>query len=247
MAMKKKITKAEHDALSDEFKAEYKKAGKDFVLDVDDDDGDGDTGELRRANDRLKQEAKDAKKEAAEAKRKLAEIDGDDARKSGDITKIEASWQKKVDDEKAASVEALSKLQTAIKKERIETTALNIAKEISKSPKALARVLADRITVDFEGDEPTTVILDKNGKPSRMSVDDLKKEVSADPDFKDIIVASKASGGGAPQSGNPGKPGEAGNSQTKTTSDPPVQLHKLSPQELAAHIKAKKDAAQQGA
>ena len=49
MALKKKLTKAEYEKLSEHIKAEYIEDGDGFRLDID---GDEDTGALKRAKDR---------------------------------------------------------------------------------------------------------------------------------------------------------------------------------------------------
>ena len=89
MALKRKIDKAAFDKLSKDIQAEYVEKDGEYVLDVD--GGDDDTGALRRAKDRAVQERKDAEKRAREAEEKLAELDDNDARKKGDIEKLEAS------------------------------------------------------------------------------------------------------------------------------------------------------------
>lgn len=241
MALKKKLTAAEFADLSDDLKAEYKKAGKGYVLDLEDDGGDGDdAAELRRANERLKQEKKDAQKLARETQAKLDELDGNDARKSGDIDKIEKGWQTKLDTATAEGEAKLAKMRDAFLK-TLDVQALDIATAISNSPKLLAKHIRERLSVNFEGDEPEVVILDAKGKPSKLSVDDLKKEVSADKDFASIIIASKASGGGAPRTGEiPVRPAVPGNAAA-TGSDKPPLLSSLNPRDLAAAIKAKRD------
>ena len=51
---------------------------------------------------------------------------------------------------------------------------------------------------------PVTVVLGQDGKPSALTIDDLKSELTANQAFAPIIAASKAAGGGASGSGNGG-------------------------------------------
>lgn len=235
MALKRKLTAAEFDALSEVLKAEYKKDGDSYVLDVD---GDEDTSALRRAKDREAQARKDAEAKAKELEEKLAGLEGDDARKKGDIAAIDKSWQGKLDEAKKAHKEDVAKYQGAFKKRYIDAEANAIATKISKVPSLLSRVIRERLTVDFDGDEPTVRVLDAEGKASALTLEDLQKEIVANAEYADIIIASKASGG----AGKTTKPGGAVPSQD----DKPADLSSMNPAQLAermtAVIEAKKSA-----
>lgn len=193
MALKKKLTKAAFEKLSDEFKKEYKEDGDDYVLDVE---GDDDTGELRRANDRLKQEAKDAKAKAKEVQDKLAALGDDDARKAGDVVTLEKSWKEKyqkLNDEKDAVIE---KQKNHITGQLVDNVAAEIAAKLSDAPKLLIPHIKARLVANFDGAAPETRVLDATGKISALTVDDLSKEISSNKDFSAIIRVSKASGAG---------------------------------------------------
>lgn len=233
MALKKKLSKEEHAKLSDALKAEYVEDGDGFRLDVD---GDEDTGALKRAKDRESQLRRDAEKEAKELREKLEGIEGDDARKKGDIATLEKSWQKKLDDQKAEYEGKVSKLTSHTTKSLVDNVALSIASKISNAPALILPHIRARLQADFEGDEPKTRVLDKDGKPSALSVDELSAEFVANKDFAAIITASKASGGAGKSSQNGGgAPNNPGNSGNQT-----ADLSKMSPQALAAHLKEAK-------
>lgn len=233
MALKKKLSKEEHAKLSDALKAEYVEDGDGFRLDVD---GDEDTGALKRAKDRESQLRRDAEKEAKELREKLEGIEGDDARKKGDIATLEKSWQKKLDDQKAEYEGKVSKLTSHTTKSLVDNVALSIASKISNAPALILPHIRARLQADFEGDEPKTRVLDKDGKPSALSVDELSAEFVANKDFAAIITASKASGGAGKSSQNGGgAPNNSGNSGNQT-----ADLSKMSPQALAAHLKEAK-------
>ncbi|QEG09326.1 head scaffolding protein [Xanthomonas phage vB_Xar_IVIA-DoCa1] len=232
MALKKRITKEEHSKLTDALKFEYVEDGDGFRLDVD---GDEDTGPLRRAKDREAQLRRDAEKRAKEAEDRLAELEGDDARKKGDIATLEKSWQKKLDDQKNEYEGKIGKLTTHTTKSLVDNVALSIATKISNAPAIILPHIRARLQADFEGDEPKTRILDKDGKPSAMTIDELSAEFVANKDFSAIITGSKASGGA-------GKPSQNGGGAPKNPgqSDKPADLSKMNPQELAAHLKEAK-------
>lgn len=232
MALKKKITKEEHAKLADALKFEYVEDGDGFRLDVD---GDEDTGPLRRAKDREAQLRRDAEKRAKEAEERLAEIEGDDARKKGDISTLEKSWQKKLDDANAASQAKIDKLTAHTTKSLVDNVALSIATKISNAPSIILPHIRARLQANFDGDEPTTVILGKDGKASAMTVEELSAEFVANKDFSAIITASKASGGaGKPSQNGGGAPNKPGNS------DNPADLSKMNPTDLVAHLKEAK-------
>ena len=230
MALKKKLTKEEHSKLSDHLKAEYIEDGDGFRLDID---GDEDTGALKRAKDREAQLRRDAEAKLREAQEELDRINGDDARKKGDIATLEKSWQKKLDDTKAEYEGKVSKLTTHTTKTLVDNVATQIATKISNAPALLLPHVKSRLQADFEGDSPVTRVLDKDGKPSAMTVEELAAEFVANKDFSAIISASKASGGA-------GKPSNNNGGGAPNNSDKPADLASMNPAQLAEHIKASK-------
>lgn len=233
MALKKKLTKAEYEKLSDALKSEYISDGDDYKLDLD---GDEDTGALKRAKDRETQLRRDAEKKAKELEEQLAAISDTDARKKGDIETLEKSWQKKEGETKAAYDARIAKLEGHIKTSLVDTVASQIAHKISSAPALILPHIKARLAADLEGDTPSTNVLDKDGKPSAFTVEDLTKEFLANKDFSAIMIGSKASGGGAPKQGL-GKLGSA----TTQNSEQPTSLASMSPRDLAATIKANKE------
>lgn len=242
MALKRKIDKAAFDKLSAEIKAEYVEKDGEYVLDVDGDDGGDDVGALRRAKDREVQARKVAEKRAREAEDKLAELDTSDARKRGDIEALEKSWKDKHDTTVAEYDAKLKTKDAFISTSLIDNVAAQLAGEISTSPKLLLPHIKARLVADLDGDTPATKVLDANGKPSALSLDDLRKEFVDNKEFASIIRASKASGGSAPDKGQTTRLGGA----TQTPGEKPVSLASLNAKDLAAQIAAKKEAAADG-
>ena len=232
MALKKKLTKEEHAKLSDALKAEYIEDGDGFRLDVD---GDEDTGALKRAKDREAQLRKDAEKEAKELRERLESIEGDDARKKGDIATLEKSWQSKLEKQREEYEAKVSKLTSHTTKTLVDNVASQLAHKISNAPAIIMPHIKSRLIADFEGDTPVTRVLDKDGKPSALTIDELANEFVVNKDFSAIITASKASGGA-------GKPSQNGGGAPKFNgqSDKPADLSKMNPAELAAFIKEAK-------
>src|ERR1044072_8043734 len=231
MALKKKINKEAYEKLSDALKAEYTQDGDEYKLDVE---GDEDVGALKRAKDREVQNRKDAEKRAKEAEDKLAELEGNNARKNGDIATLEKSWQSKLDEANAKSKAKIDALTSHMTKSLVDNVALDIATKISTAPKLLIPHIRARLVADFEGDEPKTRVLDKDGKPSALTPDELGAEFASNGDFAAIMRAGKASGGAPkPANGGAGKPPATGGTEKP--------LAAMSPAELAAHIQTTKE------
>jgi hypothetical protein len=212
MALKRQITKAEHTALNPAIQIEYKAEGENFVLDAT---GFDDPAELRRARDREKARADDEKVKADAAQSKLDALGPDAQRKLADLTVLEKSWQDKLAKETGALNTKLAERDGFIEKALVDTVAAQIASELAgENASILLPHIKTRLKVEHvEGASPLTRVLDKDGKPSALSVADLSKEFANDPRYKVVVIASKASGGGA--AGGNGNGGGAGASGEK--------------------------------
>ena len=237
MALKKKLTKAEFEKLSEGLKAEYKEDGEGYKLDLD---GDEDTGELKRAKDREVQARKDAEAKAAKLQEQIDSLSDSDARKRGDIETLEKSWKGKLDQANADASAKVLKLQKHANDLLVENVASSLAAKLSDSPKIIKPHILQRLKADLEGDNAFTRVLDLEGKPSALTIDDLENEFRANKDFSAIIKASKASGGAGSGTDKPKVSGGAGNEQQKL-----ADLSKMAPKDLAAHLTAQKETAQQ--
>lgn len=235
MALKKKITKKNYDDLEDSIKALYKEKGDDYILDLEGSDNDDAIDELRRAKEREAQEAKDLRAKLRAAEKKLEDIGGDDARKRGDIEALEKSWKEKYERREQELNDTIGKKDGYIRQMLVQERAENLAQKISNAPGLMKRVLQDRLAVDMEGDTPSLKVLDKDGKPSAATLDDLEKEIVADKEFATIVIGSKASGGGAGTDASQGKSGANPNSGNNA-----VDFSKMTPQQHAEHLKAAK-------
>ncbi len=205
--MKRKITKAEHAALQPLLQAEYKAEGEDFVLQAE---GFDDPGELRRALDREKAEKRAAETKVTELSTKLSTITEVDARRAGDVATLEKSWKDKLDAKELEHRTALATKEKFIQETLVDSVALNLATELGgDNAKILLPHIKARLSADVSGEKPLTRVLDKDGKPSAFSVEDLKKEFSSDKQYASVVIASRASGGGAAggrQNGGAGAP-----------------------------------------
>lgn len=223
MALKFNITKAVYDALSDELKGEYIAGEKDgeYVLDVQGLPQGEDVGPIKRALEAERTAKNSLKRDLDAANLKIAEFPN-------------------VDELKATHKQETGKLKTFVDNSLRDSVATSMAAKISTAPNLLAPHIASRLKVDLSGDEPKTVILGKDGKPDpEMTLELLQQEVVANPEYKAIIIASKASGGGAPKSPLVNRPGSGTLPQDGERT---VDLSKLHGKDLVAALDAKKAA-----
>lgn len=219
--MKRKITQAEFDALSEALQALYKQDGDSWILQLEDDP----------AFDALKEEKRKEKeaREAAEAelaKRKKADDDAAEAlrverekaaKAAGDVEALEKSWKEKHEADVAAAKAAGTQATSALKSIFINKVAADLAAEISTVPDLMVDKIKARLDLEIADGTPITRVLDVNGKPSALSLDDLKKEFVDNKSYAAIIKASDAQGGGA-GAGNDGNgvPGKKLSEMTAT-------------------------------
>jgi hypothetical protein len=223
MALKYLLNSTAFAALDDGQKELYKAGDKDgeYVLDVTGLPEPEDPAPLKRALQAEKDAHKETKRELGEAKTKIAEFP--------DVEKLKADHETEK-----------GKLAKFADKTLKDSVAMAIATKISTAPALLAPKIAERISVDMTGDEPKTVFLDKDGKPdAALSVEKISEEFVANAEYKAIIIASKASGGGAPRT--PIKPLGGGAPQGEP-GDKPFDASKAKPADMVAHLKAKKAA-----
>jgi hypothetical protein len=203
--MKRKLTKAEFDALSDVLKKLYEESDGIYVLMLEDDDED-----VARLTTALTASRSDTKKEktartrleaqVAELSAKVEELTGEPSPVNKDVKSIEASYKQKLADEKRTADEKHASLRGYIERTTLDKAAMELAAEISTVPKVMVHHIKSRLKIEFDDDEPILRVLDSAGNPSALSLVDLRKELVADKELSGIVKASEGRGGGA--SGN---------------------------------------------
>lgn len=243
MALKLELESVE--GLSADVVKEYKlievDGKKTYKLDLE---GLEDTGALKRAKDHEKnarQAAEKTAKELAERQEALQE-ELDQMRRGaipkGDVEKLEGSWKEKLAKKETELTSerdaALGTLRTLL----VDNIAQSIATKISNSPDLIMPHIKARLTTEKTSEGYVTRVLDATGKPSALSIDELQKELTTDKRFSAIIIGSKASGGGAA--------GGSGAGSGAPVVDPKFNWAKATPSQIAAQLKAKKEASGQG-
>ena len=227
------------DGVPEDVAKEYtKQEDGSFKLDVT---GLEDTGALKRAKEHEKEARVKAETKLAEANEaltaateKIDEIARGNVSK-GDLETIEASWQKKLDDQKKSSEETISGLNGSLDNLLVDNVAQAMASEISTSPELLMPHIKSRLKAEHVEGKSVTRVLDAEGQSSAITIEELANEFRANKKFAPIIVGSKASGSGAEQQQNGGgapNSGKALDYKTASTKD------------IAADIKARKESEQ---
>lgn len=193
------------------------KAGDDgkFYLDIEGIDDHYAVGALRRAKDYEKEEARAAKAKLTEAQTALEQARNDlnELRKNGipkgDVEALENSYKQKHAQKEKELGDKITQLTASLESHLIDGSAMKLATEIAAKPEYVEVLLPhvrSRLKLEQgEGDAHIVRVLDKEGKPSAGSLDDLKKELLGAKPFAALLTGSKASGGSAPGgSGNGG-------------------------------------------
>lgn len=228
------------EGVSADVAKEYKKTEKDgktvYSLDLE---GYEDPGALKRAKDHEKEARKTAEAKLKELSSTMDTLQEelDNMRRGaipkGDVAKLEESWKSKLDKREGELKGQLETTKKALQKLLVDNVAQEIATKLSTAPSVMLPHVRSRLTVEEVEGEFKTRILDKDGKPSAMSIDDLQKEFTSNKDFAPILVGSRASGSRA----SGGQGGSSASSQSNSN-----DLGKASAKDLVAHIQAKKQA-----
>jgi len=161
--------------------------------------------------------------EKAAAKKAAQESQEEAAKKSGDVEALEKSWSDKLNTETGSRDEKLSAYEKQISDMTAGAAARKMAAELALpgSADVLLPHIKGRLSVDMDGDSPLVRVLDKDGKPSAMSIDDLRKEIEANKAFAPLLLGSMASG-----SGDAGKKPSNTTSKTATREEFDAMDHK---------------------
>lgn len=157
---------------------------------------------LRGHHEKLLGETKAAKakaKEEAEAARIASE---EAARKSGDVSALDKSWQEKYAKAEAEYGAKLTAAQQQLQTVLVDNVAQKAAMDIAVDAEC-AELLADKLRgslglAEVDG-KMQTVVFDADGKRSALTVDELKKQLVAK--YPRLVKGNPAGGaGGLPQS-----------------------------------------------
>lgn len=162
---------------------------------------------LKASRDALLAEKKEQQRLAQEAENEKLRIEREAleeaARQKGDWQALEDSYKAKLAEKETEFTSQAENLRKQVYKLTVGDQALKLASEISKSHAIgiMTPFIEQRLTLD---ENNNVRVLDLQGKPSAMTIDDLKQEFKANAMFQDIVVANNSSGGGATGGGHGG-------------------------------------------
>ena len=153
---------------------------------------------LKNKVDELLREKKAASQKAREATEQAEAARLEAAKKGNDTEALDKSWQEKFNAREVELKKELDAMSGTLVKLTSGQTATKIAAEIAVQGSAdvLLPHLEKRLKTEFREGSPVTVVLDKDGKPSAMTVDELKAEFQNSAAFAPLIVGTKANGAG---------------------------------------------------
>jgi alanyl-tRNA synthetase len=182
------------EAIDEAARSFYKETSNGYVLDVDVElKGDSDEAEkLKLHNQKVLEE----KKKAQEALRALRdEIEQEKearSKQSGDFESLLKSSEEKRAKLESSLSELKQKTAEAARMSEVNKFAAKLCDGTNQQ--LLTPFASKRISINDDG---ATVVLDKSGNATVMTLDDLADEIRSDEMFKPIIRGTKASGGGA--------------------------------------------------
>jgi len=233
MALSKTISKDQFSEISEELKPFYVESGDGYKLDLE---GEEDYGALKRAKEHEKAERLAIAKERDELRAQLEQYSTKEAREKGDIAALDKSYQEKMKAVTSAKDEEINNLRAIFTEKLVEGEALSLSAKISTDPDLMLPHIRARIQADFSDGVPKIRVLDQDGRPSAMTIDDLAAEIVGNKKFSKIITASKASGGSGMSNATGG--GAAYNPTFSGQNAP--DLSKIKPKEVVAYLDAKK-------
>lgn len=228
--MKRKITKVEFEALNEVLKAEYEEKNGAYFAKLEDDDEA--ITSLKQAKDNEKLSHAETKAKLKKFEDELANKEAERLRASGDVKALEDSWNAKYTTRESELLKRISDSDNMIKSTQKETILATLASKLvdAKDSRIFKMSVKDRIDVEIVDGSIKHRILDKEGKPSALSIEDFEKELRADQEYSSIVIASQASGTGGSTTNQTSR-------RATTTETPSKPLSQLSSKELAAHIK----------
>ncbi len=161
---------------------------------------------LEKNNQELLKEKAEARKKAEKAKADADQAALEAAKASGNIQDVEKSWSDKYEQLKAQSGESVNKYNAMINNLTVEATSKSLSASLALDGHAplLEPHIKSRLSVEIIDDMPRVRVLDKTGKQSALTVEELAEEFKSDPLFSSVIKGTKARGPGSPNSGGDG-------------------------------------------
>jgi len=237
--LKRKIDNQTWEKLEPAIQALYSGDGDNYALDVETEE---DLGALKRANLRLSGERDAANRARDDAEGKLDELNTNDAHKNGDIATLTKQWEKKLTDSGEAHATEVAALHDHIRTSTVDNIVSGIAGRNTSTPEnanLLAPHIKSRLSVEFTDGSPS-VMMEASGGVVPYDAKKFEKEIVDNKTYSGIIVANKASGGGASGTEQNGQTGGAFRTDTNGQPGSEEMLSEASPDRLVELLAVKK-------
>jgi len=222
--MKYLIDKAAFDALETSLQAFYKAQGENYVLAVEGLPTSGEDLEgLKRQNQTLLDEAKEAKRKAREAEEARSQQELAAAKARGDFEQLYASSEQAL----AAERTRLAELTASIERRDLTSAASKVSSSIADGENA--EILAEFVQRRLKIVEGQVKVTDAAGNLTIATLEDLAKEFQQAPRYAALVRGTQANGGGA----TGGKGGGATKTWDQMTGMERVELRRTNPAEHA--------------
>lgn len=187
---------------------------------------------LKKKNQELLDELKGFKRTQKEKDDQLAKEREELLAKNGDVEALRKSYEDKIGKLSTEFGEKEKSYQQQLQRLTVGQAATTLAAELAIPGHAMALLphIQPRLAMELREGVPVTGVIGLDGKPSAMTIEELKAELAATQVLAPLIAASKAAGGGASGGGNGG--GAAKKAITRT------QFDSLDAGARMAHIQA---------
>jgi hypothetical protein len=159
---------------------------------------------LRESVGKLEAKNRELLEEKAKAKQAAEQAALETAKKSGDLEALETSWRQKLESTQGDAQQRIRDLEQMITRITSGAEARKLAADLALPGHSdlLLPHIERRLSTEVRDGKPEIRVLDKDGKPTAMSLDDLRKEIETTPVFAPILSGSRANGAGVPGNGS---------------------------------------------
>lgn len=186
--------------VDEQFHSLYEEKDGAYFLKVSGVVSESDLDGLKASRDALLAEKKEQQRIAQEAEAERLRIAQEaaeaQARKNGDLEAIENSWREKLTTTEQTLKAQLEEAQRKNYELTVGRQAQELAGKLAKpnAQRLLAKEIKERLTL---GDDGNLRVLDSQGKPSALTIEELEVELRNNPEYQDIIVINHSTGSGA--------------------------------------------------
>lgn len=162
---------------------------------------------LKESIAKLEAKNRELAEEKAKAKQAAEQATMERAKKDGDFESLEKSWAEKVKATEAELSGKLKEYEQMMTDITSGSEARKLASDLALPGHAdlLLPHIKGRLKTEVRDGKPVVKVLDAEGNPSAMSIDDLRKEIKANELFAPILSGSRSNGAGGAGKSDGGK------------------------------------------